>query len=1090
MIKWILGRSGAGKTTYLKEQLSALAGQYDCIYYLVPEQGSMALERELGAAERVKPVSFRRLCNEIFRRFGGVAGNYMSSSRETALIYRVLEQQQGKLGFYKSVRPSMGFVGRLKEVFSEFALSGLREEQVLPLLEQNGRQDWLEKYRDLFLLYRAYQSALNEENRAAAEDLAAATALAEEQGFFEQTAVLIDGFFGFTGSQRALLEIIFRQSPAVFLALLYDPADPALCFQPAREELAALQRLAQKAGAAAEEIWLGGESKRLCNEELKHLERHFFGYEQPPKRKAEQIRLIAGQNMREELSIVAMEIAKKVREQGLRYRDFALLAGNLEDYGAVAETVFAKYGVPLFLDRGRPSMGKPLFSFVQSALRLISPERYFRLEDLMIFLKTGLCGEEADLISRLENFCKLWQIEGERLIRDADWTQNPAGLGRMKEEQQAQLEELNRLRRRIRTPLIAFKERAAAGTGAALAEAVYQLLCDFKVQDQIRARAEAALEQSARGANAWESQQNRRLSREYLKVFAVMADILDDIYAVFGEEKISLYAMEELIGLCGEEAALTLPPPTLDAVILGEVAHSRPGEVEELYIVGANHGLLPMPVSDRGLIGDRERRLFAEHQLPCNATLRQNTLQGQYRFYAALFNARQRLTFSYAAFTASGESCIRSSYLQRLEQLFEIEPILAEQLPLYDCAVTPDGARDLMAVNEEFRAAVAAELGDRPLPQAAPPERLPQEIAKEIFGRRMELSYSQISAYQKCPFRYFMQNTMDLKEQRPVTFDFANIGTFIHYGLEQLILKLQKENFDYAPYTRDKIQEFGEQMAEEYLGDQLRDLHRTNQFEGLYRRMVQNFCRVAENVLGELREGGYRPYGAEVPLRGTVTLPLSDGGEVSLIGSVDRLDTFEAEGKTYLKVTDYKTGNQKFDPIAFSNRINVQLPIYLYGLIKSGNWPKAVPAAGCYMEAKVPAFKEPFEPEKLEEKISNYYRRGGFYSADPTALAALDSASGKRYFSLDYTKDNTVKLGPRIYSPEAMGEMIEHMEKVLKETAEEIRSGNIAAMPLQGKNFNGCDYCDYAAICRYDPLRSPHREYIEDPEGWREEAEQ
>ncbi|MBR4086629.1 MAG: hypothetical protein IKK30_02070, partial [Clostridia bacterium] len=104
------------------------------------------------------------------------------------------------------------------------------------------------------------------------------------------------------------------------------------------------------------------------------------------------LRLMVGRNIREELSMVAADIAKKVREEGLRYRDFALIAGSLEEYGPIAETVFAKYGVPLFVDRGRSSLGKPIFAFVQSALRLISPERYFRQEDLMTLLKPVFAG--------------------------------------------------------------------------------------------------------------------------------------------------------------------------------------------------------------------------------------------------------------------------------------------------------------------------------------------------------------------------------------------------------------------------------------------------------------------------------------------------------------------------------------------------------------------------------------------------------------------------------------------------------------------------------------------------------------------------
>lgn len=1089
MITWLLGRSGTGKTETLMQQLPQLAVQYEQVFYLVPEQSSMGLERELGRVHlgNVKAVSFRRLSNEIFRRFGGVAGSYMTATRQTALIYRVLQEQQANLHYYRKARPTMGFVGRLSEAFSEFSLSGLTREAVLPVVEESGRRDWQEKYHDLFLLYDAYRAALDAENRSAAEDLAAATALAAEHEFFKNSAVLIDGFFGFTGRQRELLQVIFAQSERVICTLLLDPADNSLLFYTAKKEWESLKRLAGE--AEQQTLRLEGPSYRLQYEDLQFLERHLFAAAEPAAITPAHLRLMTGRNIREELSMVAADIAKKVREQGLRYRDFALLAGSLEEYGPIAETVFAKYGVPLFVDRGRSSLGKPVFAFVQSALRLISPERYFRQEDLLTLLKTGLCGEDRDLISRFENYCTMWQMSGERLIRDADWTQNPKGLGKLDEEGKALLAELNALRLRLREPLLRFKERASAGTGKALAEAVYGLLTDFEVEKHITAIAEGYLAESAAGENAWETQQNRRLSREYLKLYSVMTDILDDIYLVFGDAPLSLYAMEELIGLCGEETALNVTPPTLDAVSMGEVAHSRLQDVHSLYVVGANQGILPMPVGDNGLIGDGERRLFVAHDLPCNATLQQNTLQGQYRLYAALFSAREELTFTHSAFSMTGEALLPSVYLEKLRRLTSLAPILRSDMDAYDFALTPEGARELIGWEPSLQEDILAELGEKPLPPRDPDDRLPEEVVRRIFGDRLRLSYSQISLYQDCPFRYFLEKTMGIRELQPITFDAPNIGTFVHYGMERLMKALREEKFNYDLYTSDKIQQFGAQLAEEYLQDQLKDFNRTNRFVSLYRRMTSLFCLVAENVLGELREGRYVPYGEEVSLEG-VRLPLKGGATAELIGSVDRVDTYEEDGKTYLKVTDYKTGSRKFDLKGITNRDGVQLPIYLYGLAKSGRWADPIPGAACYMEAKTPVLKTAFDPAELEEKLRDFYKRNGAYNGDEAALSALDGAKGGRYFGIRYLKSGGLHSGEtKVYEPQMMQELVEHMECVIRETAEEILSGEAAVRPLKGAGHDACAYCTFQATCGHRAGCDPERRYSEDPMGWREEHE-
>ncbi|MBQ7936250.1 MAG: PD-(D/E)XK nuclease family protein, partial [Clostridia bacterium] len=353
-------------------------------------------------------------------------------------------------------------------------------------------------------------------------------------------------------------------------------------------------------------------------------------------------------------------------------------------------------------------------------------------------------------------------------------------------------------------------------------------------------------------------------------------------------------------------------PPTVDAVTLGEVAHSSLAEPKELYVVGCNQWLLPMPVSDKGLIGDGERRLLTEKELPCNATLQQNTLQGQYRFYAALFSAKEGLTFTYSAFRMSGEVLIPSAYIHKVRVLTGCRPILREEMEDYDFALTPAGARELIGYNPGLSDGILTELSEKALPPRKTNERLPQAVVQRIFGDRLRLSYSQISLYQNCPFHYFMEKTMDIHPLEPITFDAANIGTFVHYGMERLMKQLREEQFDYRSYNKEKIQQFGERFATEYLEDQLKDFNRSNRFDALYRRMTSLFCRVAENVLGELQEGRYLPYGEEVSLSG-VSLDLEGGRKAELIGSVDRVDTYEVNGTTYLKVTDYKTGSRTFD---------------------------------------------------------------------------------------------------------------------------------------------------------------------------------
>ncbi len=122
----------------------------------------------------------------------------------------------------------------------------------------------------------------------------------------------------------------------------------------------------------------------------------------------------------------AAEILRLVREEGYRFRDIAVCARSLEGCGSLVETIFARYGVPVFLSRMSDILQKPILALITSALEAASGG--YRYDDVFRYLKTGLTGLSAEDVDLLENYVLKWSLEGSAWTGARDWANHPRGV--------------------------------------------------------------------------------------------------------------------------------------------------------------------------------------------------------------------------------------------------------------------------------------------------------------------------------------------------------------------------------------------------------------------------------------------------------------------------------------------------------------------------------------------------------------------------------------------------------------------------------------------------------------------------------------
>lgn len=101
-----------------------------------------------------------------------------------------------------------------------------------------------------------------------------------------------------------------------------------------------------------------------------------------------------------------------MREKGLRYREIAVIAADMDVYANALEKACSLYDIPVFMDHKKSILLNAFVEYLRSLLEMA--EQNFTYESVFRHLRTGLCGFDCDEVDRLENYCLALGIKGYR----------------------------------------------------------------------------------------------------------------------------------------------------------------------------------------------------------------------------------------------------------------------------------------------------------------------------------------------------------------------------------------------------------------------------------------------------------------------------------------------------------------------------------------------------------------------------------------------------------------------------------------------------------------------------------------------------
>ena len=1078
MLQLILGRAGSGKTTELYRRIGQVAEAGGQAILLVPEQFSFENERELylrlgpELSSRVEVLGFGRLCDNIFRYYGGLAGRVLDDTARRILMGVTLQEMGSGLEVYAAQADKPGFIEDMIGEIGEFKAAGITPDRLLGL-SLPGNPSLSEKVGDIGQIYAAYQALIDRSYLDGEDDLIRAVQMLSPREFFGGISVFIDSFTAFMEAEYQMLGAMLAGASDVTAAFtcdsLDDPDQGLGVFSASKESAARLVQMAGESAVPVAEPLLMGEPVRFRAEGLRRMEQYFLRSTTAGEPDGEGVTLVSAADPYEEIAAVAASICDDVRRRGLRYREIAVICRDLTPYRIALERTFAKYGIPFFADLPQGAMDTPAVSVVRAALDCAAEG--FSAGNILRFAKAAAVGITPEEAAELENYCYVWNV-GRR-----DWQKpfenHPDGFqADFSPEDTARLERINGVRRRVIRPLEQFRQGLWEADGPGFSTAVCQLLESIGAAEHIEALCRAA-----------EPEEERlRMIEEQDRVWEELMKLLDTLAVVIGPRRLPLRVLESLFDSGAAAIRIGEIPQTLDQVIVGTADRIRPTGIRSAYVIGASAGVFPAACGSVGLFGENERTQLISAGLQLSQTARVQAVREKFYAYFAVTVPSERLWISWPTAGLDGGSNPPSQIITEAAALTGTEPQSPVQLAPAG-AVNRAVAMEQLAAgvgSPEYRSALQAALDSgfslQKHTSAAESYRAVLSdlgLARRLFGDDMILSATRLEKFYDCPYSYFCRYGLGLTPRTRAELSPLELGNVIHLALEQLLQK----------YTPEQLRE----MEDSVLRREIRSIAdgslsaRTQDQEALpkrffylYGRMVDQIFRLVRMLAQELCQSEFRPLRFEYPIgeqEGTRPLQLAtDSGDmVRVEGKVDRVDCYHGSSQDYIRVIDYKTGGKKFDLSEVVQGLNMQMLLYLFTLGENGVETLAAPgeAGVLYMPGSghFTRGRRDTSDDSIAADQQKSYCMSGIVLEDTEVIEAMELGTAGRYIPVSLKKDGSYTATSSLITEEQLRLLRRQIAGNVVQMAELLHRGRIGAVPANRNGRLPCEYCDYRAVC-------------------------
>ena len=720
-------------------------------------------------------------------------------------------------------------------------------------------------------------------------------------------------------------------------------------------------------------------------------------------------------DIEEELSFVLNDISKKILD-GYSYKDFLIVSNDISSYEPYFEYVF---NIPY---EKKEKSGLLTSIFLNYFSKMLNGD--FSCKNFINLLKLNVFEVEKEIVDKLDNYVYAWNLEDKSFYEL--FTFNPSGnRGKFSKKDEELLKELNNARESIITPIKYLLENIVGVKDIKIIlKEFYTYLSEDKIDEKLSIM-------DYKGIN------------NFIEILENINDYLD-----IDMDVSNLFNLINSIGLI-ETKNLKMQ----DEVGISSLEDALYEDKKFIYLIGASNNVMPKTFKLNGLISEND---ITKEEL----INRINNHENKEHYYLCKLLNNKNVTISYHKLSKDLKLLEKAKFIDNLNLINANEDKIYNKKLLMEkyALLLSEGKIDSISkdIFDKINKSNAHNLN----------YMISNDTVNKLLTSNLKISPSSIENYAKCPFYYFCSNALRLKVKEKYLFDNREVGTFVHYVLENIIKN------DYDKVTLSNISEYVNKYSVNYLENNNKIVNNTSLY--VIKKLSENVEMILKSIIKENNISLFKPTYFEFKISSEeiikpVTINLNKGS-LSVVGTMDRVDTYEDDKKFYYRIIDYKTGTKKFRLDDMLEGLNLQMLLYMLAIKENKaalTNKEIIPAGVFYYPSLV---KEKTESKGLndiekEESIKERLKMDGILNYNDNTLEVY----GNEIFG-EYA--NVISRGKfneeRLYNNDDIENIFGKLKNILKQIGDLILEGNFEVNPILSSRVDSCTYCKYRSVCKFD----------------------